>query len=188
MRHLITSFVFVAVTAAAASGQALNPEFIHGRDYTFERMEAKRKVRDAEDNGTIRLVAYVYHPLKNDRREVILFSHGSLGGMIRSPKEQGDAPPPSVIRFFVSRGYTLIAPMRRGRGESTGTYVEECAFYLGQCTLAQQVERTDRSLSEALLDSNAVIDQIILKRLVPRQSQILVAGISRGGFLSLMLA
>ena len=136
--------------------------------WTFERMEAKRKVRDAEDIGTIRLVAYVYRPLKNDCREVILFSHGSTGGMIRSPKEPGDAPPPSIIRFFVSRGYTLVAPMRRGRGESSGTYVEECAFYLGQCTLAQQVALTERGLREAILDSNAVIDQLILGGLVPR--------------------
>jgi dienelactone hydrolase len=188
MRVLISFILFVAAAAAGVSGQALDPEFIHGRDYTFERMEAKRKVRDAEDKGTIRLVAYVYRPLKNDRHEVVLFSHGSTAGMIRSPKEPGDAPPPAVIRFFVSRGYTLVAPMRRGRGESSGTYVEECAFYLGQCTLAQQLALTDRSLREALLDSNAVIDQLILGRLVARQSKILIGGISRGGFLSLVLA
>jgi dienelactone hydrolase len=99
-----------------------------------------------------------------------------------------DAPPRSVITFFVSRGYTLVAPMRRGRGESSGTYVEECAFFLNECTLAQQVERTEQSLREALLDTNAVIDQIILGRLVPRNSKVLAAGVSRGGFLSLMLA
>src|ERR1044072_8471808 len=78
--------------------------------------------------------------------------------------------------------------MRPGRGESSGTYIEECAFYLGQCTLAQQVALTDRGLREALLDTNAVINQVVLGRLVRRQSKILVVGISRGGFLSLMLA
>lgn len=187
MRVFIT-VVFAFAAVVIASGQALNPEFIYGRDYTFERMEAKRKVRDAGDNGIIRLVAYVYRPLKNDRREVVLFSHGSTGGLIRSPKEPDAEPPPSVVRFFVSNGYTLVAPMRRGRGESSGTYVEECAFYLGGCSLAQQVEMTDRGLGEALLDSRAVIDQIILKRLVSRESKILLTGISRGGFLSLMLA
>src|ERR1044072_3613357 len=78
--------------------------------------------------------------------------------------------------------------MRPGRGESSGTYIEECAFYLGQCTLAQQVALTDRGLREALLDTNAVINQVVLGRLVRRQSKILVVGISRGGFLSLLLA
>ena len=78
MRVFIGLILFVAA-AADVSGQALNPEFVHGRDYTFERMEAKRKLRDAEDKSTIRLVTYVYRPLKNDRREVVLFSHGSTG-------------------------------------------------------------------------------------------------------------
>lgn len=187
MRVFIATIMLV-VTATASSAQALNPEFIYGRDYTFERMVARRAVHDAEDKGTIRLVTYVYRPLKNDRHEIVLFSHGSTSGMIRSPKEPGGTPPPSIIRFFVSRGYTLVAPLRRGRGESSGTYVEECAFYLGQCTLAQQAALTGRSLREAILDSNAVIDQLILGRLVSRQSKILLGGISRGGFLSLMLA
>jgi dienelactone hydrolase len=170
------------------SGQAINPDFVHGRDYTFERIEAKRTVRDEQDKAVIRLVSYVYRPVKNDRREAVLFSHGSIGAGARSPKEQGDAPPRDVIRFFVMRGYTLVAPMRRGRGESTGTYVEECSVYIGQCTTAEYFQLGDRALREALLDTDAVINQVILGRLVPRDSKIIALGISRGGFLSLILA
>ena len=188
MRVCLSVVLFVVALAGPAAGQALNPEFVHGRDYTFERMVVKRKVNDAADKGTIRLVTYVYRPLKNDRHEAVLYSHGSTAGLARSPKEALDAPPPPVVRFFVSRGYTLVAPMRRGRGESSGTYVEECSVYIGQCTVAEQTGLMERQLREAILDSNTVIDQLILGRLVPRQSKILVAGISRGGFLSLMLA
>lgn len=188
MRLVAAAFFCLLSIPVACSGQALEPDFVFGRDYTFERLEAKRKVSDAEDHATIRLVAYLYKPLKNDRKEVVLFSHGSTGGLVRSPKEPLDIPPRPVVRFFVSRGYTVIAPMRRGRGESSGTYVEECAYYLGQCTLAQQVALTDRSLREALLDTNAIIDQLILGHLVSRNSKFLLAGISRGGFLSLVLA
>jgi pimeloyl-ACP methyl ester carboxylesterase len=188
MRFFLAVVLFVVSGAAPALGQALNPEFVHGREYTFERMEAKRAVRDAEDTGTIRLVTYVYRPLKNDRREVVLFSHGSTGGLARSPKEPLEAPPAAVIRFFVSRGYTLVAPSRRGRGESTGIYVEECSVYIGQCTVADQLALGERAIREALLDTVAVIEQLILGRLVPRESRILVGGISRGGFLSLILA
>lgn len=188
MRVFIVATLFIVLTAANVFGQAINPEFVHGRDYTFERMEARRKVRDAEDTGTIRLVTYVYRPLKNDRREVVLFSHGSTAGLARSPKEPLEAPPPAVIRFFVSRGYTLVAPSRRGRGESTGTYIEECSVYIGQCTVTDQLTLGERGIREALLDTDAVIDQLILGRLVPRESRILVGGISRGGFLSLILA
>jgi predicted acyl esterase len=90
-------------------------------------MTATRVVNDAEDKGTIRLVAYVYRPVNNDRKKVVLFSHGSTGGLAHSPKEALDAPPPPVVNYFVSRGYTLVAPMLGGRNESSGTYVEECS-------------------------------------------------------------
>ena len=190
MRILIKVVLFVIASTTCALGQAINPEFVYGVDYKFESMVATRKVHDAEDKGTIRLVTYVYRPLKNDRHEVVLFSHGSTGGMASSPKEPGgtNAPPRTVVQFFVSRGYTVVAPMRRGRGESTGTYVEECSVYTGKCTNAESFALGDRAIKEALLDTDAVIGQLILGRLVRRESKILLVGHSRGGFLSLILA
>jgi dienelactone hydrolase len=188
-KSAIALLIGIAVTVEAQTppNAPLNPEWVYLRDYTFERMEAKREVHDAEDNGTIRLVAYVYRPVKNDLREVVLYSHGSTASWTRSPKEQGDAPPVSVLRFFLSRGYTVVAPMRRGRGESSGTYVEECPVYAGRCSPADQVALGDRALREALQDTHAVIDQIVY-RIVPHGSKIVAAGHSRGGFLSLILA
>jgi hypothetical protein len=102
MRKLYTSLLLCIPIIAEAQTPAnapLNPEWVYLRDYTFERMEATREVHDAEDNGTIRLVAYVYRPVKNDRQEVILYSHGSTASGSRSPKEPGDAPPIAVLRF-----------------------------------------------------------------------------------------
>ena len=188
-KSAIVLLIGIAVTVEAQTppNAPLNPEWVYLRDYTFERMEAKREVHDAEENGTIRLVAYVYRPVKNDLREVVLYSHGSTASWTRSPKEQGDAPPVSVLRFFLSRGYTVVAPMRRGRGESSGTYVEECPVYAGRCSPADQVALGDRALREALQDTHAVIDQIVY-RIVPHGSKIVAAGHSRGGFLSLILA
>lgn len=188
MRRPAIASLLMVLAAVPASGQALSNEFAYGRDYTFERVEATRVVNDAEDTGTIRLVTYVYRPVKNDRREVVLFSHGSTGGLGRSPKEPLELPFRPAIRYFVSRGYTFVVPMRRGRGESTGTYVEECSAYTGQCTTADQVALTERGLRESLLDTNAVIDQLILGRLVASDAKIILAGHSRGGFLSLVLA
>lgn len=151
MRRPALASLLMVLAAAPASGQALSNEFAYGRDYTFERVEATRAVNDAEDTGTIRLVTYVYRPVKNDRREVVLFSHGSTGGLGRSPKEPLELPFRPAIRYFVSRGYTCVVPMRRGRGESTGTYVEECSACTGQCTTADQVALTERGLRESLL-------------------------------------
>jgi pimeloyl-ACP methyl ester carboxylesterase len=177
-----------ALILCALSSEAwAQTEMVWGRDYTFERMVATRVARDAHDSETIKLVTYVYRPLKNDRKEVVLYSHGSTGG--RSPKDPiGAAPPIQIVVFFLSRGYTVVAPMRRGRSESTGTFVEECSEYVKPCTAAEQATITDRSIKEALLDTNAVIDQLILGRIVPRNAKILAVGHSRGGFLSLLLA
>lgn len=180
----------LVVLPASVSAQAVDSSFVFGRDYTFEKVIATREVNDAEDKGAIQLMTYVYRPVKNDRHEVVLFSHGSTGGLSRSPKEPAgpNALPASMVQFFVSRGYTLVAPMRRGRGESTGTYVEECSVFTGQCTLADQVALGERGIREALLDTDAVIRQLVLGRMVPADSKILLAGHSRGGFLSLILA
>jgi pimeloyl-ACP methyl ester carboxylesterase len=179
--------IAISAWAQTPANAPLNQEWVYLRDYTFERMEATREVHDAEDNGTIRLVAYVYRPVKNDRNEVVVYSHGSTDAWSRSPKEQGDAPALAALRFFLSRGYTVVAPMRRGRGESSGTYVEECPVYAGKCSPADQVALGDRALREALQDTYAVIDQIVY-RIVARDSRIIAAGHSRGGFLSLILA
>jgi hypothetical protein len=77
MRILIVTILFVTAGVADGWAQAIAPEFVYGRDYTFERLVAKRTVNDAQDKGTIHLVTYVYRPLKNDRQEVVLYSHGS---------------------------------------------------------------------------------------------------------------
>ena len=190
MRILTKLALLVVVVPASASAQAVDSAFVYGRDYTFEKMVATRDVNDADDKGAIQLTTYVYRPVKNDRHEVALFSHGSTGGLARSPKEPGgaNALPASVVQFFVSRGYTLVAPMRRGRGESTGAYVEECSVFTGQCTVADQVALGERGIREALLDTDAVMQQLVLGRIAPADARIVLVGHSRGGFLSLVLA
>lgn len=179
----ITALIF----CVAASDAWAQTEMVWGRDYTFERMTATRVVHDAHDSGTIKLVTYVYRPLNNDRHEIVLYSHGSTGG--RSPQDPiGTAPPIQIVVFFLSRGYTVVAPLRRGRSESTGAFVEECSEYANPCTNTEQATITDRSTKEALLDTNAVIDQLVLGRIVGRNSKVWAVGHSRGGFLSLLLA
>jgi pimeloyl-ACP methyl ester carboxylesterase len=90
--------------------------------------------------------------------------------------------------YFLKRGYTLVVPMRRGRGESTGFYIEECAFPADpSCTRMAYFRMGTSGLQSALADSLSVIDQVVPK-LAPRASKIVLAGHSRGGFLSLAIA
>ena len=183
---MLTTVVFVASMNAQTPPWA--PEFRYGASYTFEQISATRQVNDKFDHGRINLVANVYRPVKNDRRQVVLYSHESTGGWVRSPKETSGAPPRSFLEFFISRGFTIVAPMRRGVGFSSGTYLEECPLSAGQCTVAENTASSISGLQEAIRDTDAVIDQIILGKLVSRDAKILLAGVSRGGFLSLVMA
>src|SRR6185295_16434576 len=91
--RIFLAVVLAWISAAPASAQAIDSGFVFGRDYTFERLEATRTVDDAQDKGTIRLVTYVYRPVKNDRHEVAVFSHGSTGGLSRSPRSRAGGMP-----------------------------------------------------------------------------------------------
>ena len=78
--------------------------------------------------------------------------------------------------------------MRRGRGESGGIYSEECGAWSGRCSLADETSLFASGLDDANADLMTVIEQVVLGRLVPRDAKVLLAGVSRGGFLSLEVA
>jgi pimeloyl-ACP methyl ester carboxylesterase len=160
---------------------------INGVHYRFERMVAERPVDDAHDKGTIRLVSYVYRPLQNDRGEVVVSLHGSAGGLVIAPEEPflGPGPP---LWFLLQRGMTVVIPMRRGRAESSGRYVEECPYQTGKCSLGEYRELTSNGLADALASTEAVINQVVLPRLKPPNGRILLWGPSRGGVLALHYA
>lgn len=185
---ILTALVLGFAGTAAAQATRDPDGFDNGVAYTFERKFATRKVDDAHDHGSISLAAYIWRPLKQNRHEVVLLSHGSLGGIANDPHEPIPWVAPELIEYLVRQGYTVVQPTRRGLGESTGTFVEECAYVAGKCSLADYRALAEPGLAEAIRDSNAVIDQIIEGPEVPRGSKLLFAGISRGGFLSLRMA
>ena len=103
MRSLTAIAIAIVITINDAQAQAINPEFVYLRDYLFEKTYATRQVDDADDKGTIRLVSYIWRPVKDDRHEVILFNHGSTAGLTRSPQEPtaADLPPGPLVRYFI---------------------------------------------------------------------------------------
>src|SRR4051812_19217380 len=96
MRALVVAII-VCLGPVAAFSQAVDPGFAFGRDYTFERMTATRRVNDNDDKGTLRLVSYVYRPARAADTKVVLFSHGSTGGLRRLAKEPLGGPPFALI-------------------------------------------------------------------------------------------
>ncbi len=164
-----------------------SPEFpVNGVDYRFKRMVTKRLVEDEADPGRVKLVSYVYEPLQNNRGDVVIVLHGSTGGMASSANE-----PLNVrgfpIDFLLGRGHTVVVPLRRGRAESTGTYVEECPYYPGRCSLADNRLTAESGLLDAIASTDAVLDDV-LEKLNPRDGKVVLWGLSRGGFLALDFA
>ena len=161
---------------------------IYGVHYSFEKMTAVRQVRDQYDNGKIRLVSYIFRPLRNDRREVVVDLHGSLGGMAVAPGElvlQVNRP---KLNLLLERGYTVVVPMRRGLGESDGRFVEECAYHAGKCSLADYRLLMPSGLNDALDSTAAVMRQVVFGKLKPRSGKVILWGGSRGGLLALHYA
>lgn len=186
----IATLALLAAMACDATAQAVpDPDaFRRGVAYEFERKFATRRVTDAADSGLISLATYIYRPLRDDRRQVAVFLHGSLGGMTVDPHEQFQAMPRELIEYLVRKGITVVYSTRRGIGESSGTFREECAFAAGACTLAQYRAMFQPGIAEAEADTLAVIDELVLGKEVPRDAKVLLVGISRGGFLALHVA
>ena len=189
MRIAAVFFAVAAMLGSSEEARAQACAVFNGVDYQFERRVAVREVNDEHDRGRVELVTYVYRPLRNDRRTIVLFSHGSIGGLSSHPRE------PFVLscalkEFFLTRGYTLVVPTRRGRGESTGTYLEECGRRFDPaCTPVRNREViAPRALDEALADTLTVLDQVVFGDLASADSKVVLAGLSRGGFLSFAVA
>ncbi len=183
--------ILLAVTlcfgTVTVQGQVPAPESpVNGVDYRFKRMVTRRLVNDEADSARIKLVSYVYQPLQDNRGDVVIVLHGSTGGMASSPNE-----PLNVrgfpIDFLLDRGLTVVVPLRRGRAESTGTYVEECPYWPGRCSLADNRLLAEPGLADALASTNAVLDDV-LEKLNPRDGKVVLWGLSRGGFLALDFA
>jgi pimeloyl-ACP methyl ester carboxylesterase len=76
------------------------------------------------DGETVRLAMRVYRPGGDGPFPTLVFNHGSTGTG-RDPARFGRPIDfPQLAAFFVSRGWAVVMPARRGRGGSEGEYDE----------------------------------------------------------------
>jgi dienelactone hydrolase len=126
--------------------------------------------------GDLRLEATLYRPTAPARLPVVIFNHGSTGGGAISPRLTLRSPVPA--RFFVERGFAVLAPMRRGRGASDGDHAEGSGC--GRESLSIGVER-------AVADLDAVM-AYVGEQPWADPTRVVMAGQSRGGMLSVVYA
>jgi len=135
-------------------------------------------VSDSGPLGTqrITLEATVYRPSGEGPFPVVVFNHGSTGGNPAAVRVTRKAA--RQARFFTERGFAVVAPMRRGRGASDGDYGETYGCDTAGLTsgLARAIEDVDGVV--AWLGTQAWADP----------TRLVMAGISRGGLLSVVYA
>lgn len=123
----------------------------------------------------LQLEAFIYKPAGDGKFPVVIFNHGSAGG---DPARS--LPSELQARYFVDRGFAVVVPMRRGRGKSQGVSLE---LEERNCDINSWAP----GLSAAFEDVTAVIDYV-QKLPFADSSRIILAGVSRGGFLSVAYA
>lgn len=126
---------------------------------------------------SLTLQAMLYRSPKEGKRPLVIFSHGSTGnGAIKPadfPRVMDDATP----RIFLSLGFNVVQPLRKGYGRSDGPLLEE--------SFAQ--ESQECQLSSALEDLDATVRSMLHQSYVDPKRIVLV-GQSRGGLLSVVYA
>jgi dienelactone hydrolase len=124
----------------------------------------------------VRLEATLFRPDRSGRFPLVVFNHGSTG--------PGAIPASLTLtyraqaHYFVRRGFAVVVPMRKGRGASEGSYDEP--YGCGTAVV-------DAGMSSALGDLDGVLDHLLQQAYVDGD-RLLMAGQSRGGYLSVVYA
>lgn len=141
-----------------------------------ESVQVRIPVISSSDQHAIAEVeAIIYKPKGQGIFPVIIFNHGSAGGNPKLTYKWSEQ-----AKYFVSKGFIVIAPMRKGRGQSSGLSLESEDK---NCDIASW----DKGIQSAMEDLDAVIK---FAGSVPevKHDEIHLLGQSRGGFLSVAYA
>ena len=137
----------------------------------------ERSVVGETAGKTVTLQAMLYRTSLLGRRPLIVFNHGSTGGGIVPATTMPQYLNGAVPRVFLSLGYNVVAPLRKGFGGSDGPMMEEAPAHNSQ----------EVQFDSAVEDLDAVIDYMRSQPFVD-PAHIVVVGQSRGGMLSVAYA
>lgn len=122
------------------------------------------------------LYSTIYRDSRRTSAPLLLLNHGSAGGRL------GPAVTylyDAQARYFVTQGFTVAVPMRRGRGKSDGPFIETARHDTADAFALE--------VSAGVADVSSILHHFSAIPWVSDEPCIL-AGQSRGGYLSLVCA
>lgn len=140
-----------------------------------------------EGGQPVTLELLVYRPLGDppagQRWPAVVIHHGSTGSGTDPSQFRLSFESQTLAREFTARGWLVLFPQRRGRGQSDGTYDEgfgadRAAGY--SCLQGPALAGWSRALDDA-----AAIGEHVRGRADVDPARLLLAGVSRGGALAL---
>lgn len=134
------------------------------------------------DGESLKLALITYKPVGSGPFPTLIFHHGSTGRGDDGSLFAKPYVPSALTHWFVTRGWAVLLPSRRGRGGSEGRYDEGFATMRSRgytCEPTWSLPGADR----ALRDIDAVTSVLLGLSFVDR-TRVAVGGQSRGGLLS----
>ena len=147
-----------------------------------ERLDERATTPFVEDGIAVELEVVLFRPPgATGPLPTVMFNHGSTGNGSDPALFGQTVIVKSISRYFVERGWMVAFPQRRGRGKSDGLYDEGFAPDRSgySCNRDIALAGADRALD----DLDAAIDWLRQRNDVDTTAM-LVAGVSRGGILS----
>jgi len=139
-----------------------------------------------ENGEPIRLEVVIDKPSGDGPFPLLVFNHGSTGEGNNPALFTQTFSNPAFAEMFVKKGYMVAFPQRRGRGKSEGLNDEGFNVDRNQgyaCDSKQSLPGADRALTDI-----AAAVEVLRQRPDVAREPIVMAGISRGGILSIAYA
>ena len=139
-----------------------------------------------EDNKPIALESVIFKPPGKGPFPLVVVNHGSTGDGKKAAAAGQTWADPWFADFLNEKGWMVAFPQRQGRGKSGGTYDEGLAEDRTQGYACN----TERSLAGAERALEGIHAAIVALRERPdvAEGPVLLAGVSRGGILSIAYA
>lgn len=146
------------------------------------RMDDRAATPFSENGQQLELEVVLFRPLADGRYPTVVFHHGSTGNGSDPSLFGLTFTSKSIARYFVQRGWMVVFPQRRGRGQSDGLYDE--GFKADRSAYSCREDLALGGASHALEDLDVITDWVRSRADVDT-TRMLVGGVSRGGILSL---